>query len=380
MQTGTSDVSLLETATHSPVGTGDVTPTVSVVMPNYNHGRWLARSLGALVVQAGPLKEIVVIDDGSTDNSVEVIADFCKRYDCIRLIRHDVNRGIFAAMRTGTAVARGEFILFAAADDFVLPGLLARAEAALRVYPDVAFYCTESALVDQTGQIVGYRPIIPPRPTSGCVSPAEMRREIRHSDNWFVGPSVVYRRRLLAEIGYFDESLGSLTDGLTVRLLGFRHGFYFDAAVLAVWMVYPTSLSAKTSLSASESHRVVAEGGRWISKHFPTDIRDSYRSIFERRLRFNLARHRLVWRNSGAEADGICDLLNAGPHERSLIRALLQIPLIGPTLVLAAMTLHMRPMSLLALLESWWRVRVAQRRERAALKGDIMLAYRRGLA
>src|SRR5690348_15227277 len=98
-------------------------PSLSVILPSYNHGQWLPRSLRALVAQAGPSTEIVLIDDGSTDNSAAIIADFCKRHDCIRLIRHDTNRGTLAAVRNGIAAARGEFLLFAAADDFVLPGL-----------------------------------------------------------------------------------------------------------------------------------------------------------------------------------------------------------------------------------------------------------------
>ena len=223
-----------------------------------------------------------------------------EHHDCIRLIRHDVNRGAFAAVRAGIAAARGELLLFAAADDFVLPGLLARAETALRDHPDAAFFCSEVAVVDRRRHVVGYRPVVPPRFTSGYVSPAAMRREIQRTDNWFFGPSVVYRRRLLAEIGYFDESLGTLCDGLAQRLLAFHHGFYFAAEILAVWMVDPQSLSAQTSMSVTESRRVIDAGTRWIAAHFPADVRDSYRAVFGRRLRFNMARQRLLSESGSA--------------------------------------------------------------------------------
>jgi glycosyltransferase involved in cell wall biosynthesis len=368
MQTETADVSLLEATSGAPSAATAGVPAVSVIMPNYNHGKWLARSLGALVAQTGPSKEIVLIDDGSTDNSAEVIAGFCRRHDCIRLIQHDVNRGYFAAIESGIGAARGEFVLFAAADDFVLEGLLARAETALRAHPAAAFYCAEGALVDRAGNMVGYRPIVPPRFSSGYLTPADVRRGIRRSDNWFFGPSVIYRRGLLAHIGFFDKSLGTLSDGMAARLLGFQHGFYFDAKVLAVWMVDPASLSAQTSLSTVESRRVVEDGARWISAHFPADIRDGYRAAFERRLRFNMARHHLLWRSGKSQVAGICDLLNAGFYGCLLIRFLYRVPFIGSTLVLAAMTLLMRPMSMTALLKSWWRVHVVQRQERTALQ------------
>ncbi|HZV78570.1 MAG TPA: glycosyltransferase family A protein, partial [Candidatus Binatus sp.] len=71
---------------------------LSVILPNYNHGALLPRSLGALIQQSLPPHEILVIDDGSTDNSVAVIEAYGRRSDRIRLIRHMANRGAFAAV------------------------------------------------------------------------------------------------------------------------------------------------------------------------------------------------------------------------------------------------------------------------------------------
>lgn len=355
-------------------------PSISVIMPNYNHGKWLPRSVGAIVAQAVSSLEIVLIDDGSTDNSLKVIADLCRRHDCIRLIQHDTNLGPHAAVRSGIAAARGEFLLLAAADDFILPGLLVRAEAALRAHPDAAFFCSEVALVNRTGRLVGFRPIVPPRAMSGYMSPAEMRREIQYSDNWFVGPSVVYRHTRIAEIGYFDESLGTLCDGLATRLLGFRHGFYFDVSVLAAWMVDPASLSAQTSLSVAESRRVRDVGARWIADRFPLDIRDSYKEIFDRRFRFNVTRQHVVWRREQIDPDAVCDVLAWGARERSLIGVLCRVPRIGPLLLLAFITLRLRPISMTALIKRWWRVRVLDRRERAALQCKLTQACEANIA
>jgi hypothetical protein len=343
-------------------------PSISVILPNYNHGKWLRRAVEALVAQAVSSMEILLIDDGSTDNSLEVIADLCRQHDCIRLIKHEANRGPYVSVREGLSAARGEFLLLAAADDFILPGLLERAEAALCAYPDAAFFCSEVALVDRGGHVVGYRPVVPPRTTGGYISPDDMRREIRHSDNWFVGSSVVYRHTRIAELGYFDASLGTLCDGLATRLLGFRHGFCFDPNALAVWMVDPESLSSQTSLSVAESSRVRDVGARWIADRFPADVRDSYAEIFGRRFQFNIARQRLMWRKMPIDTSAICDLLEWGPNERALARILGHVPVIGSKLLLAFMTLRMRPVSMTALAKRWWRLHVTERGKRAALR------------
>jgi glycosyltransferase involved in cell wall biosynthesis len=340
---------------------------VSVILPNYNHGWLLPRSLGALLQQSMPPQEILVIDDGSTDDSVAVIEAYRQRCDRIRLIRHKANQGAFAAVRAGIAAASGEFLLFAAADDFILPDLVARAVEALSANPQAAFFCSQVALIDRQRRMVGLRPVIPPRYQSGYLSPTEVRREIRHTDNWFVGPSVIYRREPLAAIGYFDESLGTLCDGLATRLLAFRHGFYFAAEVLAVWTVDSSSLSAKSSLSVTESRRVIDVGRRWITAQFPSDVRDTYREIFDRRLRFNMARHWLVWRSGTINSGAISELLNWGRFDRALSRQLSLVPRIGPLLVLALMTTRMRPFGMIALLRSWFYARVVERRRRSSL-------------
>ena len=178
-----------------------------------------------------------------------------------------------------------------------------------------------------------------------------MRREIQRTDNWFFGPSVVYRRRLLAEIGYFDESLGTLCDGLAQRLLAFRHGFYFAAEILAVWMIDPQSLSAQTSLSVTESRRVIDAGTRWIAAHFPADVRDNYRAVFGRRLRFNMARQRLLGESRRSNPDAVCDLAGLGTARAVADPLAPPRPLLGNVLVLALITLRMRPMSTYALAE-----------------------------
>lgn len=319
--------------------------------------------------------ELILIDDGSTDNSLEVINDLAREYDCIRLIRHERNLGAYAAVRNGIATARGEFLLFAAADDFTLPGLLSRGEVALREYPQAAFYSAEMALLDREGRVTGYRPLVGPRPDAGYVSPNAMREGIRYSDNWFLGSTVLYRRSMLAEIGYFDENLGTLCDGMATRQLAFRHGFYFDPKVLAVWMIDPTTLSSQTSLSPTEGRRVLDVGLRCVAERLPEDVRSSYAPLFRRRFMFNMARQQLLWLRGEAAPNAVCDLLGWGTIERFLLRTIYNLPGVGRTLALAVVALRLRPISFRALALSWWRNHVTERKERAALNKRLQQAF-----
>jgi glycosyltransferase involved in cell wall biosynthesis len=328
---------------------------LSVILPNFNHGGLIARALMALLNQTPAASEIIVVDDGSTDNSVEVVEALQRQYASIRLIRNGTNRGIIASVKAALEVATGEYLLFAASDDFVLPGLFSHALEGLTAYPGAAFFCASVALLDSNNRVRGVRPVTVPRRGGGYVSPADVRRVIRKTDFWVLGTSTVYRRRLLADIGYFDASLGSLGDVLANRLLAFRYGFYFDPAVLAAYNKDPMSFSARNALSVEDSRRYLAAASTWIGANLPEDVRDEHGRLFDRRMRFGLARLWVVWSNGTLNAHAMADILNFGTFDRAVLRAFARITVGSTVLALGWMTLRMPPFSPGALIFAWWR-------------------------
>jgi glycosyltransferase involved in cell wall biosynthesis len=338
---------------------------VSVILPNYNHARWLPHALTAIARQMPT--EVIVIDDASTDDSISIITAFQIKYPFIRLIRHSTNLGAEAAVNSALDSVTGDYLLFAASDDFILPGLLSQAQAALQANPEAAFFCSEVVLIDENDKIIGFRPAMIPRTTAGVVSPAEVRSTIRKSDNWFIGTSVVYRRRSLADIGYFDRSLKTLQDAMATRLLALRHGFFFSPEVLATWRVTADSLSARSSLSLSENRRVLANAEAWIRDHFPNDIKDEYAALFDRRMRFNLARAKLVWWRGRGDIEPIADVLECKAVDRGILHLLSHLPF-APRLILAWMALRIWPYGMKQLLAVAWRCITTNRARRAKLQ------------
>ncbi len=83
------------------------TPALSVVMPNYNHSRYLADAVTGIAGQSRPPDEFLILDDASTDDSLQVIEPFLNRFPFIRLIRHERNCGGTAACARLFAEARG---------------------------------------------------------------------------------------------------------------------------------------------------------------------------------------------------------------------------------------------------------------------------------
>jgi glycosyltransferase involved in cell wall biosynthesis len=348
--------------------------SLSVILPNYNHGALIARALRALLDQRPAAAEIIVVDDGSTDNSVEIIEAFRRQHDSIRLIRNETNRGISASVRAGLDVATGDYLLFAASDDFALPGLFERSIAALDAHPGAAFFCSGVAMLDAENRIIGLRPVAYPTRARGYLSPTDVRRAIRETDFWFMGPSIVYRRSRLAEIGYFDERLGSICDTLANRLLAFRYGFYFDPDVLAAYTKYPQSFSGRSAMSVPETCRMLESAAGWIAQNLPEDVRDEHGPVFDRRMRFGMARLWVIWRHGRLNSDAIVDILRLRSFDRMVLRLLAHVPVLSSLLVLGWMSIRTPPFGIWALARAWWQSLVFDRFGRARVEGLVAKA------
>lgn len=113
-------------------------PLISVVVPSYNCAQYLGQALSSALDQDYPNKEIIVVDDGSTDDSIAILAGFGER---IRVIKQP-NSGVAVARNTGLRAARGDYIAFLDADDLWLPGKLTAQATYLDRHPDVGMvYC-----------------------------------------------------------------------------------------------------------------------------------------------------------------------------------------------------------------------------------------------
>lgn len=124
-------------------------PTVSVVIPTYNRAHFLGAAVASVRAQTYPCLEILVVDDGSTDDTAQVVAALGEG---IRYVRQ-VNAGPGVARNTGIQAARGDFVAFLDTDDRWLPEKIARQVAVLQREPDVALVGADMAIEDEHGAV-----------------------------------------------------------------------------------------------------------------------------------------------------------------------------------------------------------------------------------
>jgi len=126
---------------------------ISVIVPTFNAGQFIGEALASILAQTRPPEEIIVVDDGSTDHTAEVVAAFL---DSRIRYRRQANQGVAVARNQGLAEARGEYIAFLDADDRWLPTMLEEQGALLDARPDVVFcFANFRRFVEATGAVLG---------------------------------------------------------------------------------------------------------------------------------------------------------------------------------------------------------------------------------
>ncbi len=175
-------------------------PLVSVVIPTYNRAGWVIQAVDSVLAQTFRDFELLVVDDGSADATLEALASRRHRLVYLKTRR---NRGVAAARNLGAAAARGQWLAFLDSDDLWRPEKLARQVDFLRRHPDLAICQTDEVWV-RNGVFVN-RPQRHRKAGGNLFLPSLER--------CLVSPSaVMLSRALFAEMGGFDESLPACED------------------------------------------------------------------------------------------------------------------------------------------------------------------------
>jgi glycosyltransferase involved in cell wall biosynthesis len=225
-------------------------PKVAVVVPSYNHARFIEAALRSIIKQTLWPAQLVVIDDGSRDNSpvvIERLLNDCP-FPCELIVRE--NRGLPATLNEGFQRTRGDYFAYLGSDDLWLPGflsarvaLLATRPAAVLAYGHAYYIDEENAVVDTTADWAHY-------------ADGEVRKMLLQTTAP-MSPTVVYRRDALARERWNEAS--KLEDyDLYLRLSAVGE-FAFDPRILSAWRRHGSNVSWDQGLMLREQLRAQRE-------------------------------------------------------------------------------------------------------------------------
>ncbi len=178
---------------------------VSVVIPTYNYVRFVGEAIESALAQTWATREVIVVDDGSTDETPALLASYGSRIQVIR----KPNGGLSSARNAGIRAARGECIALLDADDIFLPAKLERQALYLRQHPEAGAIGCGAEYFDGDGR---------PRPTrlfaSASGTAIDRQRNMLLRKQWVgaSGSGALIPRAVLDRVGLFDEALGAAED------------------------------------------------------------------------------------------------------------------------------------------------------------------------
>lgn len=238
-------------------------PIISVIIPTYNREKYVVEAVQSVLVQSQKNIEIVVVDDGSTDNTGKIFAD--NNYESIVRYYYKPNAGAAAARNFGIKQARGEFIAFLDSDDLLINESLTLQLNRLQSNPRIGLVHGNFSKISDTHQNLGVRE------TSyfkGEIYPDMLS----HWSGGIATPTVMVPARVLQETGGFDEELGLGEDIDMWRRIARKYEFDHIPQVLATVRSHSGNISGDRFGGAEALHKVLEKAFE-DDPHLPMAVR-----------------------------------------------------------------------------------------------------------
>lgn len=231
-------------------------PNVSVVIPTYNRSKQIEHAVRSVLAQTHSNLEVIVVDDGSTDGTAQIIKECARKDPRIRLIEHGQRKGAQAARNTGILAARGKWIAFLDSDDQWFPDSLeVRLEMAARRGVHVVH--SECYILDR-GDAEPKQFGVPPM--QGQVYKELLRFKQTFGPTF---PSLLVSSEALADIGYLDETIVSFQEwDLAIRLAR-RYEFMFVPKPTFIYDRRHANAISKDLLRTAIGYEQVFTKHRW---------------------------------------------------------------------------------------------------------------------
>ncbi len=224
------------------------TPLVSIIAPCYNAERYLEQALKSIYAQDYGNFEVIIVDDGSTDRSIELLNSLQPRYGFS--LYTQANQGVSGALNTGLSVARGDYVATPDLDDLMLPHSISVRASYLEAHPEVGL----------VGALITYMD------EHGTLTKTERQQGIRHLDfasllaeGRVVGaPVSLYRMSTIKAVGGYDAAIKVQDFQMTLRIAYQGFEVHVLPEVVTHYRRHPNNLSKRYKVLLDSDLRTIA--------------------------------------------------------------------------------------------------------------------------
>src|SRR5215471_12198755 len=224
-------------------------PFASFIVPTYNRRRWVGECLDAINRQTYRNFEVIVIDDCSSDGTVEWLRSN-HEYDFVRLCAQERNGGASVARNKGVRLSGGELVVFIDSDDLLEPEHLETAVAAFRQYPSLGLFCCDAMMIGPGGETLnGGRTW---HTVNGEIGRYPVKSGLRSLTDIYLFsnsfPGFTLRREVFGKVGYLNQDIFPLDDyDLALRVAGGGYQVFYCHQPLARYRVHGNNSSGSAN-------------------------------------------------------------------------------------------------------------------------------------
>lgn len=223
-----------------------MSPRLSIIVPNYNYGHYLQRAISSVAESLYDSFEIILIDDGSTDNSLEIAEKLAQKYPQIRLYKNEKNQGLFKTVERGVELAQGSYLHFLASDDYRLPGFCEESMQLFDQFPEIPIVCSDFAHVSENNETkIRIDSLLPIIHSAQVFNVSNVRKIFRYSDFWVPGHTSIIRKDIYLKYGGLQEKLSLFSDWVLLHQIALFEGIIYLPKALGVMRLHDFSFSAK---------------------------------------------------------------------------------------------------------------------------------------
>ncbi|HPP77916.1 glycosyltransferase [Methanospirillum sp.] len=238
---------------------------ISIIVPSYNNAKFLSECIESALTQTFDDFELIIVEGGSSDNSLEIIKEYAKKDDRIRVIIHPQNLGVSRARNDGILASSGDFIAILDSDDIMLPTRIEELYNEISKNSNYGLVHSDVYVINEIGEIQG-KIIGKEHLSKGYICGEVLRRRGCH-----IGYPM-FRKTSLLDVGLYDESLRGGEDyDLYTRITQ-----YYPVAYVQKPLILYRRHGSNTS---SKLHLMVNDYKRYLDKTFENDKGNMYTKI-----------------------------------------------------------------------------------------------------
>jgi len=274
-----------------------MTPTIAVVIPNRNDSAYLVKCLDSILAQDVAPDEIIVVDDQSTDDSLDVIQKRLLNIAGTKIVVNPVCLGTMGALNEGLGHVASEYVLFLSSNDYVEKGIFERAKSGITAAGSPGVWSAMVWVVDEHGNHLHLYPSPVVALTDTFFPPDKCIRLAKTVGHWFTGTTLIYHRDTLEKIGGFDISYRGLGDLLAALTVASLKGAAFSPEPLGVMRQHEGGLMWRTITDLPGLDVILAKMENSGSKLSPALFTAEFCDVMKRRIRFTAIRalHKDIW-------------------------------------------------------------------------------------